>query len=63
LPPAIGQDELPLGTSSGGAGAEMEDTADNTFIIVSTITILIILVLVYVIIRRRAKPPENSSDQ
>jgi mono/diheme cytochrome c family protein len=59
LPPSIGQNDLPLGASSGGAGAEIDGTADAVLIIISTLTILLALGLVVVIIRRRNGQPDN----
>ncbi len=53
LPPAIGQNNLPLGTSSGGTGAQLEETADTRLLIIPLITFVIIFGLVVVQVRRR----------
>jgi mono/diheme cytochrome c family protein len=53
LPPRIGQNDLPLGTSSGSAGTQSEPTSQSTLLVIGLITLIIILGLGTVIVRRR----------
>jgi mono/diheme cytochrome c family protein len=53
LPPAIGQNNLPLGTSSGGTGGQREETADSRLLVIPLITSIIILGLLVIRVRGR----------
>ena len=55
LPPAIGQNDLPLGTSSGGTGAQPQPSYDSMLLVILLITVVVLLVFLVLIMRRRGR--------